>query len=125
MNRKNLLISLTLALALTLLIVGVAMAAGKADTNAPDCYNSITTKKVTVPGGGQDFDFTLKRGSSVIDTFSLDDQQTHQKTTNAWANFYLIEAEKDGYRYFLRLYCYPGISCLRLRSGKSQSKDRH
>jgi hypothetical protein len=97
MNRKSLLISLTLALALTLLIVGVAMAASQADTNAPDCWNTITTKKVTDPAGGQDFDFTLKKYSTTIDTFSLDDQGTHTKTTNAWATFYLKETPKDGY----------------------------
>jgi len=103
MNRKTFLISLTISLALALILFGVALAASKTDTNgpdSPDCDNRINVTKVTEPSGGTDFSFTLtKPGTTWSYNYPLiDDQETKSKETDAWALFTLTEASKAGYQ---------------------------
>jgi hypothetical protein len=64
MNRKTLLVAISLALALALMIFGVALAASKADTNGPDnpdCVTRITIIKDAEPPNGQNFTFSVTR----------------------------------------------------------------
>jgi hypothetical protein len=83
MSRKTgfILISLPLAILLTLLIFSIAVAGEKATTPAdpasPDCYTKITIIKDSEPPNGQNFSFTAGRsGGGWGGNFSLSDLDT-------------------------------------------------
>lgn len=99
MKSKTLFLSLTLSLVLTIVLFGVALAAGVRDPTSPDCDNRIYVKKVTEPAGGQDFSFTLLKNGNAYYTFPpIDDQEQKYKETDSWAIFTLTEAAKEGYQ---------------------------
>jgi hypothetical protein len=95
MNRKTFLISLTISLALALILFGVALAASKTDTNgpdSPDCYMGITIIKKTEPSGGTGFGFTSDRSGDTWwgENFSLADNGERNYTNVGYDKTYTI-----------------------------------
>jgi hypothetical protein len=95
MNRKTFLISLTISLALALILFGVALAASKTDTNgpdSPDCNTKITIIKNTEPSGGTGFWFTSDRSGDTTwgENFSLNDGQSKIYSALTYNKIYTI-----------------------------------
>lgn len=97
MKNRTLLLAGTITIMIFLFVASGAWAASLPEANSPDCNNSITVKKLTEPGGGQNFAFKLKWGSTTK-SFSLNDLGSKKYTTNSWNIYTITETPKDGYQ---------------------------
>ncbi|PWH17766.1 MAG: hypothetical protein DDG59_07620 [Anaerolineae bacterium] len=96
-------LAVIIALSGMMILAGVASASSNLEPASPDCWNTITIKKVTEPAGGTGFDFTIRWGS-YIDSFTLNDQQTKKYTPNSHSVFTVTEAVKADH-YLKNISC--------------------